>query len=44
MEKHSNFFETYESPAMEIVEIVSEGVLCASGDTGINDLIPGEDF
>lgn len=44
MEKQSIFFETYESPAMEIVEIVSEGVLCQSGETGIDDLIPGVDF
>lgn len=46
MKKNSNSFamneKNYVSPDMEIIEIISEGVLCASGD--INDLVPGEDF
>lgn len=46
MKKISNSFamneKNYVSPDMEIIEIISEGVLCASGD--INDFVPGEDF
>lgn len=44
MEKHSNLLETYESPATEIVEIVSEGILCASGDAGTMDWDDGVNF
>ena len=48
MKKNSNSFamneKNYVSPDMEIIEIISEGVLCASGDGDINDRVPGEDF
>ena len=29
---------SYETPAVTVVEVVSEGVLCASGEGSFNDL------
>ena len=29
---------SYESPAVSVVEVLSEGVLCASGEGSFNDL------
>ena len=29
--------ETYETPTITTLEVLSEGVLCASGDFGIKD-------
>ena len=36
----TNIYQTaagYESPAVNVLEVMSEGVLCASGDFGIAD-------
>lgn len=48
MEKHSEFYamaeKTYESPNMDVIEIVSEGVLCASTGGGIDDVVDGGGF
>lgn len=46
MEKHSKFYamdeKIYESPNMDVIEIVSEGVLCHSGvGGGIDDIVEG---
>lgn len=35
--------EHYEAPALEVYEIASEGVLCASGEFGIDDWAPDGD-
>lgn len=35
--KNFNTVESYETPAVNVIDIQVEGVLCASGDFGIND-------
>lgn len=32
----------YETPEMDVIELLSEGVLCASGDTEEIDFLNGE--
>ncbi|MBQ3612948.1 MAG: hypothetical protein II989_02535 [Bacteroidales bacterium] len=35
--KNFNTVESYEAPAVNVIDIQVEGVLCASGDFDIND-------
>lgn len=35
--KNFNTVESYETPAVNVIDIQVEGVLCASGDFDIND-------
>jgi hypothetical protein len=35
--------QTYETPSVTTLEVLSEGVLCASGDFGIKDWEPDGD-
>jgi hypothetical protein len=41
--KQNNYMinSKYESPQVEVIEVLLEGVLCASGEGG-TDMIPGD--
>lgn len=41
--KNFNTVESYEAPAVNVIDIQVEGVLCASGDFDINDWGEDED-
>lgn len=41
--KNFNTVESYETPAVNVIDIQVEGVLCASGDFDINDWEEDED-
>lgn len=41
--KNFNTVESYETPAVHVLDIQAEGVLCASGDLGINDWVEDND-
>lgn len=41
--KNFNTVESYETPAVHVLDIQAEGVLCASGNFSINDWVEDED-
>ena len=44
MDKKTMTWSLYEAPSVKTLDIMSEGVLCASGAFGINQLVEdGED-